>query len=85
MTMQRIIFTHRGWLGLCPVLIANTEDASPIIEPIHPAFEPLLGLSVAIFNAINWMMSAMRNDHEPFFVLRVTGQLPDRIDADGDQ
>lgn len=85
MTMQRIIFTHRGWLGLCPVLIANTEDDSPIIEPIHPAFDPLLGLSVAIFNAINWMMSAMRDDHEPFFVLRVTGQLPDRIDVDGEQ
>jgi len=84
-TMQRIIFTHRGWLGLCPVLIANTDDCSPVIEPIHPVFEPLLSLSVAIFNAINWTLSAMREDHEPVFILRVTGQLPDRIDADGEQ
>ncbi len=84
MNMHRIIFTHRGWLGLCPVLIADADHKSPIVEPIHPVFEPLLSLSVMIFNAINWMLSAMREDHEPFFVLRVTGRLPDRIDVDGE-
>lgn len=64
-----ITFTHKGWLGLCPVYIADLESDCPTLEPRHWVFEPLLDFSTLMFQFLGQFVE------EPAFPLRITGEL----------
>lgn len=64
-------YTHKGWIGLCPVYIGNKESASPDIDPRIPYTEWLLHLSLAVFDFIG---SVTGNDDGGIPIL-VTGEV----------
>jgi hypothetical protein len=45
-------YTHKGWIGLCPVYIGDKDSASPDIDPRFPCTEWLLHLSLWIFDVV---------------------------------
>lgn len=50
--MQIVMFTHKGWFGLCPVYMAEVETESPRIEPRLPLTGWLIHLSAAIYSLL---------------------------------
>lgn len=67
--------THKGWLGICPILIANPFDEGPTIIERHWVFKPLLHTVVwsymAAFHAIGFMFPGI----ECSWPLRITGKV----------
>jgi hypothetical protein len=46
-------FTHKGFfMFMCPCYFADMDTESPIIEPIHKIFRPLLLVSISIAHVI---------------------------------
>jgi hypothetical protein len=64
-------YTHKGWIGLCPVYIANPHSASPDIEPRLPFTEWVLHLSLWLFD----MIGAMTGTDDGSIAIRITGRL----------
>lgn len=64
-------YTHKGWIGLCPVLIGNPESASPNIDPRIPYTHWLLHLSMWIFDLVG---SVTGND-DGGIPIRITGRI----------
>lgn len=69
------VFTHRGWLGLCPVYIGNLESDSPLLMARRPWLEWLLTASTWGFHTVNIVCSALNPNFEPGFPIRVTGRI----------
>ena len=63
-------YTHKGWIGLCPVYIANKNSASPEIEPRYPMTEWLLHLSLWLFA----FFGAMNSNDDGSIPIRITGK-----------
>lgn len=67
--------THKGWLGICPVLIADPFGLSPTIEPRNRVVSPLLSavvwFYVAKFNFIDFMFPG----YPCSWPLRITGKV----------
>ena len=67
--------THKGWLSVCPVLIADTFGDSPVIMERHWVFKPLLHAVVwshmAAFHAIGFMFPGFPCS----WPLRITGKV----------
>lgn len=59
------VLTHKGWLGIGPIYL--DQDGSNI-EARHPIFDPLVNLSIWIFQLTNNAL-----DTEYPFPIRVTG------------
>jgi hypothetical protein len=64
-------YTHKGWIGLCPVYIANKDSASPGIDPRLPFTEWLLHLSLWMFDTIG---SITGND-DGGIPIKITGRI----------
>lgn len=64
-------YTHKGWIGLCPVLIANPNSASPDIDPRYPFTEWLLHLSLWLFD----LVGLMTQTDDGSIPIRITGTL----------
>jgi hypothetical protein len=50
--VNAVTYTHKGWFGVCPVLLANLDTDAPNVEPRHRVFTPLLYLSIAIYRVL---------------------------------
>lgn len=44
-----VVFTHRGWFGICPVYLAGLDTDEPLIESAGLIFDPLLWISEAAY------------------------------------
>ncbi len=67
-------FTHYGWFGFCPVLLAELDSGQPIIEPRWK----LLPIMIASEFCTAIYMNIRRNlDHRytPVFPICVTGKF----------
>lgn len=73
--IHRCKYTHYGWMGICPVHIADPKSDCPTIDARYWWMEPLHDLSLMFFNAINFVLSHMSIDYEPNFPLWVCGEL----------
>ena len=67
-------WTHSGWLGICPIYLADIESDEPHVEPRHWVFWPLFWLSVYLFDFMNVVMGLMDEDHEPGYPMKITGE-----------
>ena len=47
--MRRVMLTHSGWFGLCPVYIGDAKSEEPFLDPRHWSLEWLLWLSLWFF------------------------------------
>ena len=67
--------THKGWLGVCPILIADPFGNEPTIEARHWVAKPLLHLVVwfymVMFNFIGFMFPG----YPCSWPLRITGKV----------
>jgi hypothetical protein len=78
--MSRILVTHRGWFGLCPVYIGNAKDEEPFLEPVHWVLAWLLWVSAWMYEmaflscelmgveAGDYKISAVKRLDKPFFI-----------------
>jgi hypothetical protein len=63
-------YTHKGWIGLCPVYIANRHSASPDIKPRYPLTEWMLYLSLWLFD----LFGPMTGSDNGSIPIRITGK-----------
>lgn len=73
--MQTITFTHYGWFGICPILIADPDNATPTFRPRYNYTEWLFDFSDWMFDRCNDIMELINPDHEPGFPYTVKGKL----------
>ena len=64
-------YTHKGWIGLCPVYIGNKDSASPDIDPRIPGSMWLLTFSLWMFDLVG---SVTGND-DGGIPIRITGKV----------
>lgn len=76
---QRIVLTHKGWYGLCPVYIGALDSDEPIMGWRHWAAAPLFWISMVIEFTIVQAMLFSNPDVETSLPLRVTGRLDKAI------
>lgn len=70
MAIYRATYTHKGWIGLCPVHIGRYSDEDPDIKAAHPILDLWLDLQFAIYDLLNSMMV-----EEVGWPIRITGRL----------
>lgn len=78
--MKKILLTHKGWFGFCPVYFAELDSEAPFIEPRHPLFSFLFTLSEMMFASIHWFQELINPYAEQFWVITVTGELEEPIE-----
>lgn len=66
-------YTHKGWIGLCPVYIANPDSMGPDVEPRVPRTDWLLHLSLWLFD----FFGALSHGDDGSIPIRITGKLGD--------
>ena len=45
-----VIYTHKGWFGLCPVYLAGIDSDGPNVDPRHWSLGWLMDLSEAVLS-----------------------------------
>ena len=73
--MSDIVYTHKGWFGLCPVYFANLNSDAPIVEPRNFLVSWLMPVSEIIYEACFFVCSIIDNDFEPQWPLKITGEI----------
>jgi hypothetical protein len=68
-------FTHKGWLGICPVYIADTFTEEPTIEPRHWMFELPMVLSSSWCIVWSRICRFFNPAYDPGFTLHLTGEV----------
>ena len=69
-------YTHKGWIGLCPVYLGNVGGSSPDVLPRLPATDWLLTFSLWLFDVVA-RMSPVEDDGS--IPIRITGKLAQPI------
>lgn len=67
-------FTHKGWIGFCPVLVGDLESGGPIVKA-RPGFGWLMPISDALQGAAFTLLSAIDPNYQPMWPIRITGRL----------
>ena len=70
-----IIFTHKGWFGLCPVYFAGIETEGPVVEPRNQFVEWLMTLSEYVFGTYFLIRATLNAYYEPEWPMVVTGEI----------
>lgn len=73
---QEIIYTHKGWFGMCPVYLAGVETDCPDLDVRHWSLAWLLTMSVWMLGSMIWIRTAMDPLYDPEFPIVITGELP---------
>lgn len=68
-----IKYTHKGWIGLCPVFIASPNSESPFVEPRYPLTGWVLTFSLWMFDLVGTFMP----DDNGTIPIRITGVIDD--------
>jgi len=74
-----VIYTHKGWFGLCPVYFANLQSEAPTIDPRHWALGWLMDFSEGFFGVFHMLRSMFDPMYEPEWMLMITGELPNPL------
>lgn len=76
MSETTVIYTHKGWFGVCPVLLAGIDSDGPNVDPRHWSLGLLMDLSEVVFGAYIHLRTSLDQDYEPAWPILVTGELP---------
>lgn len=77
--MVKMTYTHKGWMGLCPVYIGGLGTDYPAIQERHPSLFWLHDLSIWIYSACFRIAGFMNPEFEPAWPIKVTGELEQPI------
>lgn len=80
MTRAAITYTHKGWIGMCPVYLANIDSDGPNVATRLPYTDWLLHLSLWLFDLASATSPAADHGTIP---IRVTGKLARPITEQG--
>ena len=72
---KSIIYTHKGWFGLCPIYLAEIDSPAPYCDPRHWSLAWLMTVSDAIYSLCFWLGSYLNPDYVPAWPLLVSGVL----------
>lgn len=76
MSKVKVTYTHKGWMGLCPVYMTNPYgNEPPAVDARHAWLEWLHSLSINIYGLLFFLATAINPRYEPLWPLRVTGEL----------
>jgi len=70
-----VTYTHKGWLGLCPVYIAEPDSESPWLAPRLLWLGWWLDFNSWALYAAGTMLSSSQDEFEPHWPIRITGKL----------
>lgn len=86
MIANRLVFTHKGWFGLCPVYICSDNPDRPAIIARWPSLDFLFHVSDKLFDAVASTMDFLRIPRQEGAPIMFTGKLvrPVIIDLSSD-
>ena len=70
MKTEKVTYTHKGWIGFCPVLIGKPESFGPDVDERFPFTGWLLELNLALFE---FLVPAQLDEYG--WPIRITGKL----------
>lgn len=70
-----VIYTHKGWFGLCPVYLAGLDSDGPNVDPRHLSLGWLMDLSEAVFGSYIYLRTMFNPAFEPMWPLVITDEL----------
>lgn len=68
------VFTHTGWIGLCPIYFADENGVGATLRARHPALEWWLALNAFAMQGLLWLASTVGICCRGF-PIRITGEL----------
>lgn len=71
-------YTHKGWVGICPVYIGGIEDGTWRIDARRWWLEPLHDFSLALYRLTFRLVEAMGGDVAGFPV-RITEKMSEPL------
>lgn len=74
-------FTHTGWLGLCPVHVADPYGGAPALKARAAWLEWWLDLNEVALGAAGFVISLINPAFEPLWPIRITGELASPIEV----
>lgn len=72
---DEVVFTHKGWLGACPVLIGDLDKEDGVLAPRHWILTAWLELMLVIYAGAFLLRKLVDRDYEPAWPLVVTGRI----------
>lgn len=79
---MKVILTHKGWFGVCPVYFGALQSEAPHVYERHGLLAPLMTLSEWIYAATFFVGRLVNPEFEPSWPLRITGQLANPIEVE---
>lgn len=83
--MATVTFTHYGWFGLCPIIIADPEAETPTFQARYKYTEWLFDFSDWMYDRCNDFLLWMDKEHDPVFPYSVSGELDKPIILSADE
>lgn len=75
MAESTVTFTHYGWFGLCPIIIANPDGDLPVFQARYRFTEWLFDFSDWMYQRCNDFMVLIDSDYEPGYPFTIKGEL----------
>jgi len=76
---MKILLTHKGWFGLCPVYFGNLDTDAPLIVERCILFLPFMFISEFFMSGMIFILQAIDENYEPMYPLYVTGELKKKL------
>jgi hypothetical protein len=68
-------YTHKGWFGFCPILLANPFSNNPDVTSRTEWLMPFLRFNIWLQGLAIGICKMMDPDWEPTWKIRVSGKL----------
>lgn len=75
MSDTTVTFTHYGWFGLCPIIIAQHDSDMPVFQARYRFTEWLFDFSDWMYERCNDILTFMNPDYEPGYPFTIRGEL----------
>lgn len=77
--MEKVEFTHYGWFGLCPVILANIDTDCPTIEARWAFLDWFFTFSEFLQNTYIDLRTKIDAGYEPYFSITVSGKFKETV------
>ena len=75
MKLISVTYTHKGWIGLCPVYIGEPDSSEPNIDPRDWIPDWWLSFNLTLFEMLGILREALDPTFEFAWPIGITGVL----------
>lgn len=75
MKLISVTYSHKGWIGLCPVYIGEPDSEEPNIDPRDWIPDWWLFLNLRLFDLTGLLLEAISPAYEFTYPIQITGKL----------